>query len=1124
MCNKCGNGMVHLHVHTDYSLLDGAAQAPDLVDYVAEIGQGAVAVTNHGAMFDVVDFANAAHDKGIKPIIGQEAYLAAESRHRKDKNLDRKPFHLLLLAQNQTGYRNLMKISSLAHIEGFYFRPRADWELLEEYNEGIIATSGCLASNIPQALLKGDEEQAKRLVRRYQDVFGDRFYLEVQYRLHSPDQHAVNKWMLDYGKQHGIPTVATTDAHYVRPEDADKHDTLLCIQTGGYKTQSADQRMKFDEDTYYITTEHEMRKFFSGREDVIDNTVLVAEQCDVSLKRDAYHLPKFPVPEGYNEKAFLTELCQQGLRWRYGEHAADADVQERLDYELGIIDEMGYVTYFLVVWDICEYSRHTGIWWNVRGSGAGSVVAYALGITAIDPLENDLFFERFLNPDRQSMPDIDLDFEDTRRNELVDYIVWKYGDDKVAGIIAFGTMSGKAAIRDVGRVMGVDKDKVGRIAKHIVTFQGKSKSLDYYLENDEDLLDMYNSDPEVRQVYDEANRLQGYPRHSSTHPAGFIVTPDPVMNFVPLHRLTGKTFGDNTPLKAITQFPMETAEELGLLKIDLLGLSTLSIMRKAAEYIQERHGVQWDIESIPYRHTGDPERDAMLDEAFELIGRGETAGVFQIEGTGMTSLMKHMKPNRFDNIVAALSLYRPGPMGVNAHETYVRRMHGEEKVDVIHPDLGEILDDTYGLLVYQEQVMAIATRMFGYSPGKSDYIRKAVGKKKLDELEEHYETFMTEGSKRGMDEETIEAIWEQIVYFAGYGFNKSHASDYAKVCVQTAFLKAHYLIEYMAALLQVYLDKADKLAHSLDECRRLGIKVLPPDINSSGLNFTIEKCDDGTEAIRCGLTAVKHVGDKPAMQIIQAREDKPFATLGELVARLDLSKVNKRALENLIIVGAFGKFGDRWDWLRAIDDDRPPKKSPEYIPSIRDYSKTYWKPRRKKEKLKEEGIVQAMDMFEMMQVESVYPDIRIAEFVYDEGERPSSRELLTMEKESIGFYVTARPSDAYRPFFRKHAESSIYEVVKDGGNSEYIGYVVSLGGEIVGLREIIDKNGNSMAFFELQDWHDTAAVIRGVIFSKQWKKYKPVMYEGNLLAIVGRLDERFGEANFIFNEAKVAEN
>lgn len=1125
MCEQCGNGMVHLHVHTDYSLLDGASQADDLVQYVSEIGQKAVAITDHGVMFNAVNFFRQAKEAGVKPIIGQEAYLADASRHRKDKVLDRKPFHLLLIAKNQQGYQNLMKISSLAHVEGFYFRPRADWDLLEMYHEGIIATSGCLAAEVPQFLLRGDEDEAIRRLKRYQDVFGDDFYLEVQYRLNSPDQHMVNDWLIEYGNRHGIPLVATTDAHYVRQADSEKHDTLLCIQTGGYKSQSGDQRMKFDEDTYYITTEHTMRNYFGGYPSIIDNTVMIAEQCEVELETTGYHLPNFSVPDGYSEREFLTELCQTGLEWRYGSHAGDDDIQERLQYELNIIDEMGFTTYFLVVWDICEYSRHAGIWWNVRGSGAGSVVAYSLGITAIDPLKSELYFERFLNPSRKSMPDIDLDFEDVRRNELVDYIVYKYGDDKVAGIITFGTLSGKAAVRDVGRVMGIDQDKVARISKHVVPHQGKTKPLDHYLENDLDLREMYDEDPEVQMIWDEATRLQNYPRHSSTHPAGFIVTPEPIIEYVPLHRLTGTTFGKDTPLKAVTQFEMETAEELGLLKIDLLGLSTLSIMKKTCEYIKERHGHEWDVENIPYRHNGDPEHDEMLDAAFALMGRGETAGVFQIEGTGMTSLMKHMKPERFDNIVAALSLYRPGPMGVNAHETYVRRLHGEEAVEVIHPELEPILEETYGLLVYQEQVMAIASRLFGYTPGKADYIRKAVGKKKLEELEEHYEAFITEGEKRGIPEDIVEAIWEQILYFAGYGFNKAHASDYAKICVQTAFLKAHYLIEYMTALLQVYLDKTDKLSHYLDECRRLSINVLPPDINYSRANFSIERCVDGTEAIRCGLTAVKHVGDKPVSQILSARGDKPFKSLGELVARLDLSKVNRRALESLIVVGAFGSFGKRWDLLCAIEEKQRSKKSEAgHIPSLREYAKNYWKPKRKAEKRREEGIVEALDMFEMMGVEETYPDIKASEFIEDYGTPPTSREMLDMEKEAIGFYVTARPSDAYRAYLREEAPSAVYEVIKDGAKSEFIGHVFTFGGEVTRVSTIIDKNGNEMAFIDVQDWHDTAGTISGVVFSSQWGKMKTVLYEGNVVTVTGRLGVRNADLNFIIEKARTAKN
>lgn len=1125
MCEKCDSGMVHLHVHTDYSLLDGASRADDLVEHVAELGQPAVAITDHAGMYNVINFSREANRVGVKPIIGQEAYLAHDSRLRKDKTLDRKAFHLLLLAKNQQGYQNLMKISSIAHLDGFYFRPRADWELLEQYHEGIIATSGCLAAEVPHFILQDNEEEAVRRLKRYQDVFGEDFYLEVQYRLNNADQHRVNQWIIDYGTRHNIPIVATTDAHYVRQGDAEKHDTLLCIQTGAKKNQPKSQRLSFDEDTFYITDEHTMRSYFSGYPSVVDNTLAVAEKCEVDLETDGYHMPEYPVPGDDTEYEFLYQLSQKGLEWRYGSSANDSDVQERLEYELGIIERMGFVTYFLVVWDVCEYSRYAGIWWNVRGSGAGSIVAYALGITTIDPLENNLYFERFLNPSRRSMPDIDLDFEDARRNELIDYIVHKYGQDKVAGIITFGTLSGKAAVRDVGRVMGVDQEKVARIAKHVVPHAGKTYSLDKYLQSDADLQELYNADPEVRLVWDEATRLQGYPRHAGTHPAGFIITPKPVVEYVPLHRLTGTTFGENSPLQGVTQFTMGTAEELGLLKIDFLGLSTLTIMRKAGEYIQERHGHSWNVENIPYCHSGNPESDDALDEAFRLLGRGETAGVFQVEGTGMTSLMKHMQPYAFEHIVAALSLYRPGPMGVNAHETYVRRLHGDEPAEYLHPELEPILKETYGLMVYQEQIMAIASKLFDYKPGDADYIRKAVGKKQLKKLEEHYSRFMVAGEKNGIDEQIVEAIWEQILYFADYGFNKSHAADYAKICVQTAYLKAHYLIEYMTALLQVYLSNTDKLAHYLDECRRLGIQVLPPDINYSKANFSIEKQPDGTEAIRCGLTAVKHVGDKPVQQILDARGDKPFKSLGELVARLDLSKVNRRALESLILVGAFSKFGARWELMCAIEEKERSKKSEAgHVQSLREYAKDYWKPKRKAEKREEEGVVEAIDMFDMMGYEENYPDIVASQFVEDYGTEPTTRQLLDMEKEAIGFYVTARPSDAYRDYMREHAPSSIYEVVKDGSKSDYIDMGFAFGGEITSLRTITDRKGHQMAFITLQCWHDTAGTIDGVVFSREWKEYSSILYEGNVVVLKGRVGLRNADINFIVNHAEAAKN
>lgn len=1096
MCQKCD--FVHLHVHTAYSLLDGAAQIDDLVQHVADIGQSAVAITDHAAMFGVVDFAQAAKNIGIKPIFGQEAYLAEDSLHRRDKVEDRKAYHLLLLAETNVGYKNLMKISSVAQTDGFYYRPRADWSLLEQYGEGIIATSGCLAAEVPHFILAGNDGEAIRRIKRYQDVFSDRFYLEVQYRLKSVDQHRVNQWMLDYGKKHRIPVVATTDAHYVRQSDANKHDTLLCIQTGSQKYQ--EKRMRFDEDTYYITSAQVMSEYFSGYPEVLLNTVAVAERSNVNITQGEYHLPVYPVPDNHTAQSFLRELCENGLSWRYGDKASSQTVRERLEYELDVIHRMQFDIYFLVVWDICEFSRHVNIWWNVRGSGAGSIVAYVLGITSIDPLEHGLFFERFLNPGRISMPDIDMDFEDARRNEIINYIVWKYGDDKVAGIITFGTMSGKSAVRDVGRAMGVDQGLVDRLASRIVSHQGKSDPLPTYMTDDAELQSLYANNYDAKTVWDEAVALQGYPRHASTHAAGFVITDKPIVEYVPLHRLTGTAFGD-TPLRAVTQFPMETCEAMGLLKIDLLGLSTLTIMKRACEYIQARHGDEWLIENIPFRHTGDERLDGMLDDAFALIGRGDTAGIFQIEGPGLTGLMRYMRPKAFDNIVAAISLFRPGPMGVDAHNRYVRRLHDDEAVEYLHPKLEDVLGETYGLLVYQEQIIQIAAEMFDYEPGDADQIRKAVGKKKVDELAKHQQRFIEAGRKNGFDDSVAEEIWAMINYFAHYGFNKSHASDYAKICVQTAFLKAHYLIEYMAALLETYTGKPDKLGHYLDECRRLGIKVLPPDINYSDETFTIERCADGSDAIRCGLSAIKYVGIEPTRMIIAARSGKPFADLGDLITRLDINKVNKRALESLMWTGAFSHFGGRFDLIRSLEN-------------LRKTAKGIWKSK----KQQDSGSISMFEAFGML-VET--PTIRLSDYVKETGEgEPSSRDLLDIEKELLGFYITARPTDAYRHVFRKTLTSSIYETTQGEDVDDYVGSHVNFGGEIVSMYTQLDRNSNEMAFLNIQDWYDTAGIVRVVVFSSVWKldDVRSACFPGALIVVNGRIDRGMGKVSLIANK------
>ncbi|MBI5670043.1 MAG: DNA polymerase III subunit alpha [Chloroflexi bacterium] len=769
------HNFVHLHVHTEYSLLDGLSRIDHLVERAKSLNMPAIAITDHGAMFGVIDFFRACKAAEIKPIIGMEAYLARRSRFDKDPKLDKRPYHMLLLAQNQTGYLNLLKLASLAQLEGYYYRPRIDRDLLAQHAEGLIATSGCLAAQIPTMVMEGRDNEARELIGWYQDVFGaDNFYLELQQH-DIPELETLNRWLIEYRKSgHStVPLLATNDVHYVMKEDYDPHDTLLCIQTGALKSET--DRLRMSDPSYHLTTPEEMWGFFGdAAPEAIHNTLKVAEMCEVNLDTKGYHLPVFPVPEGYDSTSYLRYLCEKGLRWRYGAGADDPEVRARLDRELQIIGDMGFNTYFLIVWDLCQYARHADIWWNVRGSGAGSVAAYSLGITSIDPIQNNLLFERFLNPGRVSMPDIDMDFPDDRREEMITYAARKYGEDKVAAIITFGTLGPKAAVRDVGRALGVPLEVVNQAAR-LIPQEPKPKPLMEYVEGNPELKELYEKQSEIRQIVDTAVHLQGVNRHASTHAAGVIVADKPLVEYLPLHKLTNEDQAETSALRAVTQFPMETCESIGLLKIDFLGLSTLTIFRKACDLIAQHHGINYSMDNVPYRPSGDPKTDEMLRQAFEMIGRGETVGVFQVESTGMQQMLRDMRPTKFEHIIAAVSLYRPGPM--DFIPLYNKRLRGEEEIEYRHPLLKSILEETYGIIIYQEQLMQIAGKLFGYELGEADLMRRAVSKKKEKDLKKHRDIFLERGPEHGVDVESANKIFDDIEFFANYGFNKCVVYD-----------------------------------------------------------------------------------------------------------------------------------------------------------------------------------------------------------------------------------------------------------------------------------------------------------------------------------------------------------
>lgn len=1090
---------VHLHVHTEYSLLDGQSAIDKLMQRTKELDMPAVAITDHGVMFGVIDFYRAARANGIKPVIGMEAYLAPRTLHDKDSVLDKRPYHMLLLAQNQKGYQNLLKLASIAQLEGYYYRPRIDRDTMAQYAEGLIATSGCLAAEIPRMIEEGREDQALERIGWYQEVFGqDNFYLEVQGH-DIPALRQLNQWLFDY-RQRGhthVQLLATNDVHYVLKSDWDAHDTLLCIQTNARKNEENRMRMS-PQTSYYLKTADEMRQDFAGAPadliaEAFANTLKVAEMTDIELDHEGYHLPIFPVPLGYDSASYLRHLVELGLSWRFPNRESDPVLRERINRELEIIGNMGFNTYFLIVWDLCQFARAADIWWNVRGSGAGSLVAYCLGITNIDPIQNSLLFERFLNPGRISMPDVDLDYPDDRRGEMIAYAAQKYGEDKVAAIITFGTMGAKAAVRDVGRALDVDLGKITRAVALIPT-EARQKKIRDYIEANPELTQLYNQDAEIKRVMDTAIELQGLTRHASTHAAGVIIADRPLDEYIPLHRITG-TDPSGGSLKSVTQFPMETAESLGLLKVDFLGLSTLTILRKACDLIAQHRNIHYNMDTIPYRHD-DPsltdEQRHMLTQAFEMMGRGETIGVFQVESGGMQQMLRGMRPQKFEHIIAGVSLYRPGPMEFIPR--YNARLHGEETIPYLHDKLEPILAETYGIIVYQEQIMQIASELFGYELGEADLMRKAVSKKQQEALLKHREIFTERGPQNGVPADVAEKIFEEIALFANYGFNKSHASDYAVITVQTAFLKTHYPEEYMTALLCVQFDDSDKVATFLEECRRLRIPVLPPDVNYSQIDFDIEHLPDGTRGIRFGMGAIKQAGVGALQHIIKQREEGGrFANLDDFCHRVNLKDVGKRTLESLVKVGALHHFGDRDALLENLE-------------RIVNYSAEYH---------------QAQSVGQM----SLFGDAGIAEdtlHIPPASKPIPVREQLKWEKELLGLYVTGRPVDRHKETFRALSNLTIVQQLKDHPE-HHIEKPIKIAGEVVNLRKIVTKNSETMAILQIEDWHDTASVIEVVLFPRSWDKVRQYFQQshqreldaGEIVLVEGRAEIRRDEMQIV---------
>ena len=1049
----------HLHVHTEYSLLDGSSKISELLPRAKELGMDSLAITDHGVMYGVIDFYKKAKEVGIKPILGCEIYVAPGSRFDREQSRgEDRYYHLVLLAENNQGYKNLMKIVTRGFTEGYYYRPRVDYEILERYHEGIIALSACLAGEIPNKILKEDYEGAREAARKMNALFGPgNFFLELQdHGLRQQTQ--VNSVIMRMSKELDIPLVVTNDVHYIREEDAVPHDILLCIQTGKLVTDK--DRMRYEGGQFFLKSEEEMQKVFPYAREAMENTHKIAERCNVEIVFGEQKVPKFDVPEGYDAFSYLKELCEKGLVKRYGDPPPE-ELKERLAYELDTIKNMGYVDYFLIVWDFIRFAKSQGIAVGPgRGSAAGSIVSYCLEITNIDPIRYQLIFERFLNPERVSMPDIDIDFCYERRQEVIDYVYEKYGKDKVVQIITFGTMAARMAVRDVGRAMNIPYAQVDKVAKMIPMELGIT--IEKALKHNPELRQAYEADEVTKNLIDMSMRLEGLPRHTSIHAAGVVIGSEPLDEFVPLSR-----GADNV---ITTQFTMTTIEELGLLKMDFLGLRTLTVIQDAVRMVEKKTGQPLDINAIDYN-------DAAV---YEMIGQAKTEGVFQLESAGMKSFMRELKPGNLEDIIAGISLYRPGPM--DFIPKYIKGKNNKESICYSCPELEEILEPTYGCIVYQEQVMQIVMKLAGYTLGRSDLVRRAMSKKKADVMAKERANFVygneeegVEGCiKRGIPEDVANHVFDEMIDFAKYAFNKSHAAAYAVVAYQTAWLRCHYPMEFMAALLTSVITNPKKITEYINTCRSMGIRILQPDINEGESGFSVSG-----DAIRYGLSAIKSLGKNVIDAMIEEREAHgKYKNLKDFMERLTSKEINKRTIENLIKAGALDSLGATRRQLMMV-----------YAYVLDEVN------REKKENIT--GQMSLFDFFseeEKKEYEIQYPDV---------GEFEMSQKL-AFEKEVLGIYVSGHPLQDYMASMEKQItakttdfepdEESGLAVVKDGRN-----YIV--GGLISNVTVKLTKTNQNMAFITLEDLYGTVEVI---LFPRDYQKYRDLLVMDTGVYVRGR--------------------
>ena len=1039
----------HLHVHSEYSLLDGLGRLDALVNRSKELGMDALALTDHGAMHGVVDFYLAAKEAGIKALIGCETYVAPGSRHSRDSRVDSSPRHLVLLAKDKTGYRNLIQLVTKAHLEGFYYKPRVDKELLEQHAEGLVALSACNSGSIPRLLVAGDYEGARKEAAWYRDVFGPgNFYLEMQQH-DIPELVQINRGLVQLSRELEIPLVATNDVHYVHKEDAAAQEILLCIQTN--TTLNDEKRMRMTDDSYYLRSPEEMAALFSEVPEAITNTREIVEKCNFEFEFGRLNLPAFEIPEGFTADTYLEKLCREGMRKRY--ERITPEIDERLRYELEVIQKTGFATYILIVWDFVSYARRQGIHFGPRGSAAGSIVLYCLNITDVEPVSNQLVFERFLNIERREMPDIDMDFADDRRQEMIDYAVQKYGRDHVAQIITFGTLGAKAAIRDVGRALGYDLAEVDRVAKMIPSLP-VGITIDRAMADNPAFRQLYESDESVKRLVDTARSIEGVARHTSTHAAGVVISHDPLVEHVPL-QLASR---DDTSV--MTQYPMGALAKIGLLKMDFLGLINLTILGRTVEIIKQRRGLELDLQHIP---QDDP-------KAFALLAAGETTGIFQLEGSGMRRYIRELKPTSIGDLAAMVALYRPGPM---AHiPRFIACKHGQEKIQYPHPSLEPILKDTYGIIVYQDQVLQIVRAAAGYSLGQADILRKAMGKKVPEIMAKERKRFIEGAMAKGLSEKEATDIFDLIEPFAGYAFNRAHAYCYAVVAYRTAFLKANYSVEYMAAVLGAAMGNTEKIATAIAECKRLGIEVKPPDINYSDVGFTIE-ANHVTQAIRFGLGAIKNVGSG-IEAIIEARKNEgPFKSIDDFSRRVDLQRVNKRALESLIKAGAMDSLGYRSQLLAVLDRVVSAGQASQRAAQAGQGS-----------------------LFDLLTDE----DSGMASILLPPMSDTPSKQKLAWEKELLGTYLSQHPM--HKASLELDAVVTAYcgQIGEDLANQKVV-----IAGVVGNLRPLLTKKREPMVAATLEDLHGSVEVVA---FPKTYKQTEALWQEDRILIVEGKVDYR----------------